>query len=99
MNIIYFKLNSTASFSKFDTGFEVMSNNKKEKMLEVKYNIKSLISSIYECQKKIIINRRFIRELESEGHNTLHLLNENKNLEDQIAEYQKELRKKYQFSY
>ena len=39
-------------------------------MLDVKYNIKSLISSIYECQKKIIINRRFIRELESEGHDT-----------------------------
>ena len=68
-------------------------------MLEVKYNIKSLISSIYECQKKIIINRRFIRELESEGHSTLHLVNENKELENQISDFQKELRRKYQFSY
>jgi len=68
-------------------------------MLEVKYNIKSLISSIYECQKKIIINRRFMHELESEGQGILHLINENTDLENQIADYQKELRKKYQFSY
>ncbi|MBA7516689.1 hypothetical protein ES705_08737 [subsurface metagenome] len=68
-------------------------------MLEVKYNIKSLISSIYECQKKIIINRRFIRELESEGQSMAHLIRENRELEDQIATFQKELRKKYQFSY
>jgi len=68
-------------------------------MLEAKYNIKSLISSIYECQKKIIINRRFIRELESEGQNAAHLLSENRELEQQINDFQKELRKKYQFSY
>ncbi len=68
-------------------------------MLEVKYNIKSLISSIYECQKKIIINRRFIRELESEGQSIAHLERENRDLEGQILIFQKELRKKYQFSY
>lgn len=68
-------------------------------MLEVKYNIKSLISSIYECQKKIIINRRFIRELEAEGQSSAHLESENRELEGQIANYQRELRKKYQFSY
>jgi hypothetical protein len=68
-------------------------------MLEVKYNIKSLISSIYECQKKIIINRRFIRELESESQSTAHLERENRDLESQILNFQKELRKKYQFSY
>jgi hypothetical protein len=68
-------------------------------MLEVKYNIKSLISSIYECQKKIIINRRFIRELEAEGQSSAHLESENRELEGQIADYQRELRKKYQFSY
>jgi hypothetical protein len=68
-------------------------------MLEVKYNIKSLISSIYECQKKIIINRRFIRELESEGQSIAHLERENRDLEIQILTFQKELRKKYQFSY
>lgn len=68
-------------------------------MLEVKYNIKSLISSIYECQKKIIINRRFIRELEADGQSSAHLERENRELEGQIADYQRELRKKYQFSY
>jgi peptidoglycan hydrolase CwlO-like protein len=68
-------------------------------MLDVKYNIKSLISSIYECQKKIIINRRFIRELESEGHDTTKLKNEIDDLEKKIGEFQKELRKRYQFTY
>ncbi|MBN1789026.1 MAG: hypothetical protein JW830_00930 [Bacteroidales bacterium] len=68
-------------------------------MLDVKYNIKSLISSIYECQKKIIINRRFIRELESEGHDTGRLKSEIDDLERKIGDYQKELRKRYQFTY
>jgi len=68
-------------------------------MLEVKYNIKGLVSSIYECQKKIIINRRFIRELESEGQSVIHLERENRELEGQILQFQKDLRSKYQFSY
>jgi len=68
-------------------------------MLDVKYNIKSLISSIYECQKKIIINRRFIRELELEGNDTLKLRTEISDLENRIIEYQKELRKRYQLTY
>ena len=68
-------------------------------MLDVKYNIKGLISSIYECQKKIIINKRFIRELESEGSDTTKLRNEIVDLEGKISNFQKELRKKYQFSY
>jgi peptidoglycan hydrolase CwlO-like protein len=68
-------------------------------MLDVKYNIKSLISSIYECQKKIIINRRFIRELESEGNDAGKLRNEISDLERRISEFQKELSKRYQFSY
>jgi peptidoglycan hydrolase CwlO-like protein len=68
-------------------------------MLDVKYNIKSLISSIYECQKKIIINRRFIRELESEGHDTTKLKSEIDDLEKRIGEFQRELRKRYQFTY
>jgi hypothetical protein len=68
-------------------------------MLDTKYNIKSLISSIYECQKKIIINRRFIRELELEGNDTSKLRNEITDLERRINEFQKELRKRYQFSY
>ena len=68
-------------------------------MLDVKYTIKSLISNIYECQKKIIINKRFIRELEIEGSDTAKLRNEILELERRISDYQKELRKKYQFSY
>lgn len=68
-------------------------------MLDVKYNIKGLVSSIYECQKKIILNRRFIRELEIENQETAHLIEENKLLEVQIREYQRELKRKYQFSY
>jgi hypothetical protein len=68
-------------------------------MLDVKYNIKSLISSIYECQKKIIINRRFIRELESEGNDTGKLRNEITDLERRIGDFQKELRKRYHFTY
>ncbi|MFO7656792.1 MAG: hypothetical protein R6W78_06975 [Bacteroidales bacterium] len=68
-------------------------------MLDVKYNIKGLISSIYECQKKIIINKRFIRELENEGSDTTKLRNEIIELEGKISYYQKELRRKYQFSY
>jgi hypothetical protein len=50
-------------------------------MLEVNYNIRSLISGIYECQKKIIINRRFITELELEGNDTTKLRNEIRDLE------------------
>jgi hypothetical protein len=68
-------------------------------MLDVKYNIKGLVSSIYECQKKIILNRRFIREMEVEGLDTRLLADENQKLEERIAEFQKELKKKYQFSY
>jgi hypothetical protein len=68
-------------------------------MLDVKYNIKGLVSSIYECQKKIILNRRFIREMEAEGQDITLLENENMKLEEQIGEYQKELKRKYQFSY
>ena len=68
-------------------------------MLDVKYNIKGLISSIYECQKKIIINRRFIRELELEGNDTTKLRNEIRELEKKISEFQKDLRKRYQLTY
>ncbi len=68
-------------------------------MLDVKYNIKGLVSGIYECQKKIILNRRFIRELESDGKDTTLLKDENLKLEEQISEFQKKLKRKYQFSY
>ncbi|QQS50107.1 MAG: hypothetical protein IPM71_10935 [Bacteroidota bacterium] len=68
-------------------------------MLDIKYNIKGLVSSIYECQKRIILNRRFMRELEIESQSTTHLEEENKLLEEKIREYQRELKKKYMFSY
>lgn len=68
-------------------------------MLEVNYNIRSLISGIYECQKKIIINRRFITELELEGNDTTKLRNEIRDLERKIIEYRKDLKKRYQLVY
>lgn len=68
-------------------------------MLDVKHNIKHLISSIYECQKKIILNRTFIRELEAEGDDASALINEIEELKHKIRNYQKELKQKYQFSY
>ncbi len=68
-------------------------------MLDIKYNIKGLVSSIYECQKRIILNRRFMRELEVESQSINHLEEENKHLEEKIREYQRELKKKYMFSY
>lgn len=61
------------------------------------YDIKTLISSIYECQKKILINRRFIKELELEGSDTTKLRNEIADLERKIANYQKELRSRYHY--
>lgn len=61
------------------------------------YDIKTLISSIYECQKKILINRRFIKELELEGSDTTKLRNEIADLEKKIANYQKELRSRYHY--
>lgn len=88
------------SFNNFvSTEIEQNKKNNKPTMLDVKYSIKSLISNIYECQKKIIINKRFIRELESEGSDITKLRNEILELEQKISDYQKELRKKYQFSY
>lgn len=68
-------------------------------MLEVNYNIRSLISGIYECQKKIIINRRFISELETEGNDTTKLKNEIRDLEKKINDYRKDLKKRYQLVY
>ena len=69
-------------------------------MLDIKDCVKSLISKIYECQKRIIIDRRFIRDLllEGNGNNTSGLQNEIKNLQEKIIEFQKELRERFQYS-
>jgi len=70
-------------------------------MLDIKDSIKSLISRIYECQKEIMINRRFIRDLllEGNGNNTSRLQNEIKGLQWKIIEFQKELSERFQYSY
>jgi hypothetical protein len=69
-------------------------------MLETKESIKELISSIYECQKHIMINRHFIQDLLSEGNgnNTSGLQNEIKGLQVKIIELQKELRERFKYS-
>jgi coenzyme F420-reducing hydrogenase delta subunit len=63
------------------------------------YNIKGLISSIYECQKRIIINRRFIREYEADGRDVRKLRDEIKEMENKISEFQTQLRKQYRLTY
>ena len=70
-------------------------------MLDIKDSIKDLISRIYECQKEIMINRRFIRDLllEGNGNNTSRLQNEIKDLQWKIIEFQKELSERFQYSY
>jgi len=69
-------------------------------MLNVKEGIKKLISDIYECQKRITINRRFIQDLVLEGreHYTSGLQNEIMCLQVKIIEFRKELRENYQYS-
>ena len=65
-------------------------------MLNVKENVKRLISNIYECQKKIMIDRRFIRDLLSEGKGNavLDLQNEIKRLQEKIIDF---LRRKHDY--
>jgi hypothetical protein len=69
-------------------------------MLKVKNSIKRLISSIYECQKRIMINRRFIQDLILDGkeHNVSGLQHEIECLKEKILEFQKELRASYKYS-
>jgi len=66
-------------------------------MLNVKKGILKLISDIYECQKRITINRRFIQDLVLEGreHYTSGLQNEIVCLQVKIIEFRKELRERY----
>jgi hypothetical protein len=70
-------------------------------MLNVKENAKRLISEIYECQKKILINRRYIQDLLSEGNrNAVSLLqDEIKHLQQKIHEFQVELNERFHYSH
>jgi len=63
------------------------------------YDIKNLITHIYECQKKIILNKRFIKELDMLGENTSNLDREIRELEKKISVYKGELRKNYEYAY
>lgn len=62
-------------------------------------NIKELISSIYECQKRIIFTRKLIGELINNGMKTSVQEEEIRELEKKITEFQKVLKKKYKFVY
>jgi len=70
-------------------------------MLNVKENVRRLISSIYECQKKILINRRYIQDLLSEGNrNAVSLLQDEINrLQEKIREFQVELNERFYYSH
>ena len=70
-------------------------------MLNAKNSIKDLISGIYECQKRIIINNRFIRELNSDGNDndSSRLRYEIKCLLERIIDLKKELCERYQYTY
>ena len=68
-------------------------------MLDVKYDIKKLISKIYDCQSNIIMNHNIIREILSVGNGNISVLNnEIRHLQEKIIKFQKELREKYQYS-
>jgi hypothetical protein len=70
-------------------------------MLNVKENVRRLISNIYECQKKILINRRFIGDLLSEGNrNAVSALQDEINrLQKNIQEFQMELSERFNYSH
>lgn len=70
-------------------------------MLNVKENVRRLISNIYECQKKILINRRFIGDLLSEGNRNAvsALQDEIKRLQEKIREFQMELNERFDYSH
>lgn len=68
-------------------------------MLDVKYDVKELISRICEYQSNILINHSIIRELLYEGNgnvSTLH--NEIRHLQEKIKEFRKQLSERYIYS-
>jgi hypothetical protein len=70
-------------------------------MLNVKENAKRLISDIYECQKKILINRRYIQDLLSEGNRNAvsSLQDEISKLQEKIRVFQSELNERFRYSH
>ncbi|MBN1789101.1 MAG: hypothetical protein JW830_01305 [Bacteroidales bacterium] len=69
-------------------------------MLDVKYDVKTLISRIYEYQSNILINHSIIRELLQEGNGNISALhNEIRHLQEKIKESQKELIEGYNYSH
>lgn len=69
-------------------------------MLDLKYDVKILISRIYEYQSNILINHIIIRELLHEGNGNISALhNEIRHLQEKIKESQKELIEEYNYSH
>jgi hypothetical protein len=70
-------------------------------MLNVKENVRRLISNIYECQKKISINHRFIQDLLSEGNRNAAsaLQDEIMYLQEKIRGFQTELGDRFKYSH
>ena len=63
------------------------------------FTIENLEKKIQECQKKIVINRKLMREGQLSGHTNPKINDEVKRLKKQIIYYQRELSKKYREKY
>lgn len=61
-------------------------NPQSDKMEQTRRTTDRLISTIYEYQKYIKLNKQFIRQMEAEGADTRELQNEVKELERKIYE-------------
>jgi hypothetical protein len=53
-------------------------------MYEVKSSTENLVSKIYEYQKHIVLSKRFIREMNADGNDTIKLEEEINELERKI---------------
>lgn len=67
-------------------------------MLNIKPDIKTMIANIYECQKKILYNRRILREANFDGatDDIKRLIDEIASMEKKLHEMQEDLRKRYE---
>lgn len=67
-------------------------------MLYIKPDIKTIIANIYECQKKILFNRKVLRETDFDGaaDDVKRLIDEIALLEKKLHEMQEDLRKRYE---